>query len=85
MKTRTLQSGRTVTVRDNGGLKKRCRCPRRQWSKCTHSWHFGFAHNGKEYRWSLHKVAEKPVGYWMSKTEAQAIADVPPQGSWTVV
>ena len=65
----------SVSVRDNGGLKKRCGCPRRQWSKCAHPWHFGFAHNGKEHRWSLHKVAGKPVGYWMSKTEAQAIAD----------
>ena len=75
MRTRTLTNGRSVKVRDNGGLKKRCRCPRRQWSKCAHPWHFGFANNGKEYRWSLHKVAEKPPGYWMSKTEAQAIAD----------
>ena len=75
MRTRTLPNGRSVQVRDNGGLKKRCRCPRRQWSKCAHPWHFGFAQNGKEYRWSLHKVAEKLPGYRMSKTEAQAIAD----------
>ena len=75
MRTRTLSNGRSVKVRDNGGLKKRCRCPRRQWSKCVHPWHFGFADNGKEYRWSLHKVAGKPLGYHMSKTEAQAIAD----------
>ena len=75
MRTRTLSNGRSVKVRDNNGLKKRCRCPRRQWSKCAHPWHFGFAHNGKEYRWSLHKVAGKSPGYHMSKTEAQAIAD----------
>ncbi len=75
MRTRTLPNRRSVKVRDNGGLKKRCRCPRRKWSKCAHPWHFGFAQNGKEYRWSLHRVAEKPPGYWMSKTEAQAIAD----------
>ena len=53
MRTRTLSNGRSVKVRDNGGLKKRCRCPRRQWSKCAHPWHFGFAYDGKEYRWSL--------------------------------
>ena len=70
MRTRTLLSGRSVKVRDNGGLKKRCGCPRRQWSKCAHPWHFGFKYDGKEHRWSLHKVANKPVGYWMSKSEA---------------
>lgn len=75
MRTRTLSNGRSVKVRDNGGLKKRCRCPRRQWSKCAHPWHFGFTNNGKEYRWSLHKVAGKPVGYWMSKSEAEGIRD----------
>ena len=75
MRTRTLSNGRSVKVRDNGGLKKRCGCPRRQWSKCAHPWHFGFAYDGKEHRWSLHKVAGKPPGYRMSKTEAQTIAD----------
>ena len=75
MRTRTLPNGHSVKVRDNGGLKKRSRCPRRQWSKCAHPWHFGFAHDGKEHRWSLHRVAGKPPGYHMSKTEAQAIAD----------
>ena len=59
----------------NDGLKKRCGCPRRQWSKCRHPWHLGFAYNGQEYRWSLHNVANKPPGYWMSKTEAEAIRD----------
>ncbi len=38
-------------------------------------WHLGFAFDAKEYRWSLHKVAGKPPGYRMSKTEAQAIAE----------
>ena len=47
----------------NDGLRKRCGCPLRQWSKCVHPWHFGFAYNGREYRWSLHKVASKPAGY----------------------
>ena len=59
----------------NDGLRKRCDCPRRQWSKCLHPWHIGFAYNGKEHRWSLHKVASKPAGYWMSKTEAEGIRD----------
>ncbi len=59
----------------NDGLRKRCGCPRRQWSKCPHPWHVGFAYNGKEYRWSLHKVANKPAGYWMSKSEAEGMRD----------
>ena len=59
----------------NDGLRKRCGCPRRQWAKCRHPWHFGFAYDGKEHRWSLHKVAKKPPGYWMSKSEAEAIRD----------
>ena len=57
------------------GLKKRCGCPRRQWSKCAHPWHFGFSYTGREYRWSLHRVANKPAGYWMSKSEAETIRD----------
>lgn len=59
----------------NGGLKKRCACQRRQWAKCSHPWHFGFHHAGREHRFSLHNVAGKPPGYWMSKSEAEAIRD----------
>ncbi len=64
-----------MTRHRNDGLKKRCACPRRSWSKCRHPWHLGFSHQGKEYRWSLHKVADRPPGYWMSKTEAEGIRD----------
>ena len=76
MRTRTLPNGRSVKVRDNGGLKKRCGCPRRQWSKCAHPWHFGFAHNGREWRYSLDKIADlrgepKP----RAKSDALALAD----------
>ena len=59
----------------NDGLKKRCGCPRRLWAKCPHPYHFGFHFNGHEYRFSLHKVANKPAGYFMSKSEAAAIRD----------
>ena len=76
MKTRTLSNGRSVKVRDNNGLKKRCRCPRRQWSKCAHPWHFGFAHDGREYRFSLAKIArlrnETPPRF---ASEAKDLAD----------
>lgn len=59
----------------NGGLKKRCDCPRRLWAKCPHPWHFGFHHAGREHRFSLHTVAGKAPGYWMSKSEAEGIRD----------
>jgi hypothetical protein len=39
------------------GLRKRCDCPRRQWAKCAHSWHFGF-HHRREYRYSLDTIAQ---------------------------
>jgi integrase len=39
------------------GIRKRCRCSRRQWSKCPHPWHFSLHHGRKEYRYSLDKVA----------------------------
>lgn len=42
MRTRTLNSGRTVAVHDNKGLRKRCGCPRRTWLRCPHPWHFAF-------------------------------------------
>ena len=76
MKTRTLTGGRIVKVRGNGGLKKRCGCPRRKWSKCPHPWHFGFAHDGREWRYSLDKIADmrgepKP----RAKGNALALAD----------
>ncbi len=76
MRTRTLPNGRSVNVRDNGGLKKRCGCPRRQWSKCAHPWHFGFKYDGREWRYSLDKIASlrgerKP----RAKSDALALAD----------
>jgi len=39
------------------GIRKRCACPRRQWPKCSHPWHFSFHHAGVEYRLSLDKLA----------------------------
>jgi hypothetical protein len=69
-----------------GGIRKRCGCARRQWAKCVHPWHFSFHHKatskttrtGKatfEHRISLHKYAGKPLGHWMSRSEAEALAD----------
>ena len=38
----------------NGGLRKICACPRRQWPKCRHSWYLNFKlRGGPAYRLSL--------------------------------
>lgn len=62
--------------RTHDGIRKRCDCAQRQWSKCTHPWHFSFHHGGVEYRVSLDKVArqrgQQPPA---SKTEATAWRD----------
>jgi len=57
----------------NDGLKKRCKCARRDWPKCRHPWYFGFHHDGKEWRYSLDKVA-KLRGEPRPETKADAKA-----------
>ena len=52
----------------NNGLRKLCRCPRRQWPKCRHAWHFSFKWNGRHYRFSLDRHLGRHVD---SKTEAE--------------
>jgi hypothetical protein len=59
---------------DNNGIFKKCPCPRRKWAKCSHSWFFAFRYK-RLYRFSLNKLFDKPSGYWMSKSESDAIAD----------
>jgi integrase len=59
----------------NDGLKKRCDCSRRRWTKCPHPWHFGFQWNKREWRFCLNKVADKAPGYVMSRTEAESLRD----------
>ena len=68
-------------MRRQDGLSKRCGCTPRLWTKCTHPWHFAFCH-GKDvagrrvrHRVSLHRVADRPVGDVMARTEAEALAD----------
>ena len=62
--------------RTHDGIKKRCGCPRRQWPKCSHPWHFSFHHGDHEYRYSLDKIArargEDPPA---EKTEASKWRD----------
>lgn len=70
----------------NDGLTKHCACGHRKWAKCKHPWSLAFykkmcacpttcACKGNRTRVSLHKVAGKPLAYWMSKSEAEAIAE----------
>lgn len=62
--------------RIHDGLRKRCSCGPRQWSKCAHPWHFSFHYNGQEHRYSLDKIARarrQPPP--RSKTEAATWRD----------
>jgi hypothetical protein len=56
----------------NGGLRKRCGCPRKNWTKCSHPWHFNFKWRGLHYRLSLEREAGRPI---TGKTDAQAEAE----------
>jgi len=57
----------------NGGLRKVCGCPRRQWAKCPHSWYFNFKpRHGQGFRFSLDAELGKHVG---SKTKAAEEAE----------
>ena len=61
-----------MTRHRNEGLRKLCGCPRRNWPKCSHSWHFNFKWDGTPYRLSLDRYAGHRI---TSKTEAQSRAD----------
>jgi integrase len=43
--------------RTDDGLKKRCPHTRKSWPMCDCPWWFGFHHGGREYRYSLTKIA----------------------------
>src|SRR5688572_30762235 len=70
----------------NDGLTKNCGCGRRKWAKCSHPWTLAHYQKrctcprscscpGNRRRANLHKVAGKPATYWMSRTEAEQIAE----------
>ncbi len=55
--------------RRNGGLRKRCGCPRKVWPKCPHSWHFNYKpKEGPHYRISLDRELRKHID---SKSDAE--------------
>jgi integrase len=58
--------------RQNGGLRKRCGCPRRRWGECSHGWHLNFKWKEKHYRISLDREAERPI---RTRSEAKAELD----------
>ena len=52
----------------NLGLRKRCRCKRKDWPKCAHGWHMNYKpHRGSHYRISLDRELGQHVD---SKTAA---------------
>lgn len=58
------------------GIRKRCDCSSRQWSKCPHPWHFSFHCHGREHRYSLEKLAQaRGVPPPASKSEAAVWRD----------
>ncbi len=58
--------------RRNGGLRKRCDCPRRTWAKCPHPWHLNFSWRGTAFRLSL----DREVGHALTtKADAETEAE----------
>jgi hypothetical protein len=72
MKQRRLVDGRTVTVRNNSGIRKRCGCPRSAWPTCPHSWAFSFCFQKTQYRLRLDDYAPTHI---VTKAAARARAD----------
>ena len=63
MTTRRTDDELRSTRQTNDGLRKVCRCPRRVWAKCDHSWHFNFKWRGVSYRYSLDKLLRRKVRF----------------------
>jgi integrase len=57
----------------NGGVRKVCGCPRRQWPKCRHGWYMNYKPKGvgQSYRLSIDAYVGKHVE---GKTEAAKVA-----------
>ena len=73
MRSRVLKDGRSVAVHTNNGLVKRCRCARRSWARCEHSWHFSFKWQHVNHRFPLDRAVGRHVA---TKDEARREADV---------
>ena len=55
-----------------GGLRKRCGCARREWSRCKHPWHLAVQWKGTRYRISLDQYVGRQL---KGKTDAETEAD----------
>src|SRR5262245_9091454 len=53
IRKRRLNTGKTVALHDNAGVRKRCDCARRAWATCSHPWHFAFQWKGVHFRFPL--------------------------------
>ena len=63
-----------MTRHQNDGLRKRCGCKRRDWSKCKHPWHLNFQWEGQHYRLSLDReIGRRLLGKTDAETEAGRI------------
>jgi hypothetical protein len=69
--TRRLRDGREVDIGRNDGLRKVCRCARRNWARCPHSWYFNFQWGGELHRFSL----DRHVGRALRQSEAEIEAE----------
>ena len=63
-----------TTRHHNDGVRKICDCPRRQWPKCRHAWHFSFKWQGTHYRFSLDRqLGRHIVGRTKAAGEAERL------------
>ena len=56
----------------NDGVRKICKCARKRWSECEHSWYLNFQWKGQHYRFSLDRELNKRID---SKTDAEGEAE----------
>ena len=64
---------RKRTYQRNKGRFKRCECPRRQWSRCSHEVWGKFCHAGRDHRINLARQFQKSSVSW---SEAEGLLDV---------
>jgi integrase len=58
----------------NDGLRKVCDCPRRNWGKCEHHWHFNYKWDGVSHRFSLDRhLGRRLTGKSEARREAERL------------
>ena len=61
-----------ATRRQNHGLRKICKCSRKRWGECPHSWHLNYKWESTHHRFSLDRHVGRHIH---GKTEALATAE----------